>query len=581
MENTTSTVIAESSLQWVDWITIGITLIASAAIGVYFRFTGGQQKTAEEYFSADRSIGVTLLSFTMMIAYLSAISLLGSSAENYSHGAQFNVIYVGLILGTPVVSHFYLPVFYELKIMSVFEYLERRFGVTSRLIASAINFIQINFYTGIVIYAPALALEATTGLNGNMSIILIGLICTFYSSIGGIKAIIVTDILQGALMFICVSCVIGVALSDLEGGVRSVFNIAYEGGRLNFFNFDPDPTIRHTWWSLTIGGAYFFLSLFACNQVQVQRMLTSKTLGDARKALWMNIPMTLTMALTISFAGLVLYAYYVNCDPVIAGDIKSYDMLMPYFAKNRMTKIPALTGIFIAGVFSASLSTVSAMLNSLAAIALADYIKPLYQRFGRQFPDEKAAFYGKIMGFIIGFVSISIAFIASRLGALIQAVLAINGAFGGPILGLFTLGMFVESANETGAVIGTIISISCNMWIAFSPKPITPTLPMSIDRCFNSTNLIQEDIRITSDDSSYSYVNRLSYLWITPLGMNMTIIAGYLASLVVQKLSKLPPPVSDPSLFTPFIAERIRRRQKKTEDMKNSQIFVLSSRNQD
>ncbi|XP_044595593.1 putative sodium-dependent multivitamin transporter [Cotesia glomerata] len=495
MENSTIPIISGSSLQLVDWITVGITLLASAAIGVYYRFTGGQQKTAEEYFSADRSIGVTLLSFTMMIAYLSAISLLGSSAENYSYGAQFNVIYIGLILGTPIVSYFYLPVFYELRTMSVFEYLEKRFGVTSRLIASITNFIQINFYTGIVIYAPALALEATTGLNENMSIILIGLICTFYSSIGGIKAIIVTDLLQGALMFICVCCVISVGLSDIEGGVWSVFDTAHKGGRLNFFNFDFDPTIRHTWWTLTIGGAYFFLSLFACNQVQVQRMLTAKTIGDARKALWTNIPMTLAMALTISFSGLVLYAYYFNCDPVILGDIKSYDMLMPYFAKNRMTEIPALTGIFIAGVFSASLSTVSAMLNSLAAIALADYIKPLYQRFGYDFRDDKAAFYGKVLGFIIGFISIAIAFIASRLGALIQAVLAVNGAFGGPILGLFTLGMFIESANEPGAVIGTIISIAFNIWIAFSPKPRTLVLDMSIDGCSNSSHIVQKYIR--------------------------------------------------------------------------------------
>ncbi|XP_034947358.1 putative sodium-dependent multivitamin transporter [Chelonus insularis] len=576
MDDNLSSPEAEPTLQWPDWVAVGLTLLASAAIGVYYRFTGGRQKTAEEYFSADQSVGTVMLAFTMMIAYLSAISLLGISGENYSYGAQFNLIYIGLILGTPIVSYFYLPVFYELKMMSVFEYLERRFGKTTRLLASIVNFSQICLYTGIVIYAPSLALESTTGLSGNMSIILIGLICTFYSSIGGIKAIIITDILQGALMFICVYCVIGIALRDIDSGVWGIFINAQEGGRLNFFNFDFDPTVRHTWWSLTIGGTFFFLSLFACNQVQVQRMLTAKTIGDARKALWLNVPMTMMLALTISFSGLVLYSHYQYCDPVTSGKIKSYDMIMPFFAKERLTRIPTLTGIFIAGVFSASLSTVSAMLNSLAAIALADYIKPLYKRFDREFPSDKAAMYGKILGTMIGFASIAIAFLATRLGALIQAVLAVNGAFGGPVLGLFSLGMFTEAANEIGAVIGTVISILLMVWIAFAPKPKEPFLDMKIDQCPNSTFTHPSNSSISDDVSSYLYINRLSYLWFTPLGMSFVIIIGYVVSVIAQKCSKIPQRVLNPNLFTPLVAARIKRRLEK--EVKNSQIFVLDSK---
>ncbi|KAK0089533.1 hypothetical protein PV325_006866 [Microctonus aethiopoides] len=574
MENETLTIADEASISWPDWMVIGIMLGASAGIGIYYRFSGGQQKTAEEYFSADRSVGNVMLSFTMMIAYLSAIALLGSSGENYSYGAQFNVIYVGLLLGTPIVSYCYLPVFYELKMMSVYEYLQRRFGVATRLVACTACFILINLYTGVVIYAPALALEATTGLDGTTSILLIGFICTFYSSIGGIKAVIITDVLQGALMLICVYSVIGVALADIDGGIWTVIERAQKGGRFNL-DFDLDPTVRHTWWSLSIGGIVFYLSLFGCGQVEMQRMLTAKTIGDARRALWMNIPMTLIMALTISFSGLVLYAYYFHCDPVTAGKIKSYDMVMPHFAKDRMTQYPGLTGIFIAGVFSASLSTVSAMLNSLAAIALADYIKPLYNRFGHEFPENKVVFYGRTLGIIMGLVTMSIAFLARTLGSLIQAVLGIHGAIGGPILGLFTLGMFTESANEVGAITGLLLSTICSLILIFSPKPFTPRLPMSIDHCPNSTQIYQTPIQKIYDPSSYFYLNRLSYLWITPLGMITSFIVGYIVSLIFRKCSKIPPPILDTNLFTPLLAARIKRRRE--NEPKNSQIFILDT----
>lgn len=193
------------------------------------------------------------------------------------------------------------------------------------------------------------------------------------------------------------------------------------------------------------------------------------------------------MVMLVSLSGLVLFAYYNNCDPVTIGKIKSYDMVMPYFAKEKMTNIPGLTGIFVSGVFSASLSTVSAMLNSMAAIALSDYLKPLYKRLNKPFPDDKAASYGKILALGIGVLTLGVAFLASKLGTLIQLALGIHGAIGGPILGLFTLGMIFESANETGAVIGTVMALVINAIMTFGPKTKAPVLPMSIDGCINST----------------------------------------------------------------------------------------------
>ncbi|XP_011311899.1 putative sodium-dependent multivitamin transporter [Fopius arisanus] len=566
-------------LQWADWLAIAIMLAISAGIGVYYRFSGGRQKTAEEYFAADRSTGSSMIAIAMMVACFSAISILGWTSEIYSNGAIFFVLISGVVTATPVIAYFYLPVFYELQTLSVFEYLDRRFGSTARLTASIAYFIQYILFNGVVIYAPSLALEATTGLNGTMSILLIGIICTFYSTIGGIKAVIVTDLLQAALMFACVYCVIGVAATELEGGLWRVWATAQEGGRINFNHFEWDPTVRHSWLSLIFGGMFWFLIVLATSQVQVQRMLTAKSLGAARKALCLNVILSISLISVVVFSGLVLYAYYKDCDPVTAGKIKSYDMIMPYFAKDRMTRIPGLTGLFISGIFSASLSTVSAMLNSLAAMALADYLNPLFRRCGAELDDTKAATYGKIMAVLTGIASLGIAFLASTMGSLIQTVVAIHGALGGPLLGLFTLGMFFESANETGAIIGVVMALVASVFTAFATKPPTPVLPMSIAKCVNAT-LITTAQSPTSDPSEFFYMNRLSYLWYPILGWNMAVTFGSIASFIVSKVSKVSPPILDPSLFTPILAARIRRRRER-EAAEGSQVFVLDTKSFD
>ena len=197
-----------------------------------------------------------------------------------------------------------------------------------------------------------------------------------------------------------------------------------------------------------------------------------------------------------AFSGLVLYAVYHDCDPVASQVINSYDKIMPYFAADRLSKYPGLTGLFISGVFSASLSTISAVLNSMAAIAVEDYIKPCYEKKGKELSDAKATFFGKILAIINGSVCLSIAFLIGNFGSLVEAVVAVTAAFNGPLLGIFTLGMFVETANEKGAIIGLSTAIFFLLWIIFgTPKPPLPMLPVSTEGCNfttvqNSTNIL-------------------------------------------------------------------------------------------
>ncbi|XP_076678763.1 putative sodium-dependent multivitamin transporter [Andrena cerasifolii] len=567
-----------STLQWPDYVVIGIMLSISAGIGIYYRFTGGRQRTAEEYFSANRSMSVVPLAIALTVSFMSAITLLGISAESYARGTQIMLLYLGGFIGTPITIYFYLPVFAELKVMSVYEYLEKRFSFRTRLLASTANFLQLMFYTGVVLFAPSLALEATTGLSGDLSVLLVGIICTFYSTIGGIKAVLITDVVQGLLMFVAIACILGVAGNVLDGGLSNVWSISGQGGRTAFFNFSFDPTVRYTWWNMLFGGTFLFLSLYAVNQVQVQRLLTAKSMKASQNALLLSGPISMVLGVLTAFSGLVLYTIYKDCDPITSGTLSNFDEIMPYFAAQELSRFPGLTGLFISGIFSASLSTISAMLNSLAAVALEDYVKPVCKKIGMEFPTEKATLIGKVLGIVNGFICLALAFIAKSMGGLVEAAVGVSGGIGGPILGLFTLGMFVESANETGAIAGTVTALILCLWAVLGyPKPGAVNLPFSVEGCDNAT-LLMDHVNVTpieSDTTSYFYLYRISYMWYTPMGFTITMVVGYLTSLATNRIFQKDTREHDPSLFIPYLASRIRRRRETAEKTTSSQVFML------
>lgn len=211
----------------------------------------------------------------------------------------------------------------------------------------------------------------------------------------------------------------------------------------------------------------------------------------ATNALFLCGPFILLVGFLTCFTGVSIYALYKNCDPVAAGKISTYDKILPYYTVEYLP--PGLVGLIVSGVFSASLSTISAMMNSLAAVALEDYVKPLHRKFGVDFPDKRATFIAKALTILNGVVCMFLALMAKTMGGLVAVAFSIHGAIGGPILGIFTLGMVSENANETGTIIGMITALSVSLWATFGAKPPIPTLPVSVDDCANSTISMLDD----------------------------------------------------------------------------------------
>lgn len=287
------------------------------------------------------------------------------------------------------------------------------------------------------------------------------------------------------LMFVAIFLVIisGIIYAN---GIENIFVEADKGGRLEIWNFDPDPTVRHTWFSLIIGGMFTYLSLYAVNQVQIQRLMTSKSLKTAQLALWFSWPILVLLSCTTSFSGIVIYYYYRKCDPLLAKRITNSDQIMPIYIVDVLSHIPGISGLFVAGIFSASLSTVSSCLNSLAAVTFEDYVKPLYKAikgYPLKMSENHSALPSKIIAGVYGIVCIGGAYLAQYFGGILQVSLVIFGAVGGPILALFTLGMSTLNANERGSIFGLLIGTILSLFIGFGKKPPAPQLSRSVEDC--------------------------------------------------------------------------------------------------
>lgn len=563
-----------------DYGIVAIVLIASAAIGLYYRLTGGKQQTTKEYLLADRQMSILPVAFSLMTSFMSAVTLLGVSMENYQYGTMFVLINISYVLSTPAAAYLILPVFYRLKTASVYEYLELRFGYATRLCASLAFTTQMTLYMGIVLYAPALALEAVTGLNQTFSIVVVGVVCTFYATLGGMKAVLITDIFQSLLMFVSVFSVI-ICATIKAGSWGEIWRVAREGGRIQFLDFRVDPTVRHTWWTQIFGGIGTYLSLYGVNQTQVQRMLSVRNLKSSQAALWWNLPILILLSFSTCFSGLCIYYYYKDCDPLLEGRISSRDQLMPLFVVDTMANLPGLSGLFVAGIFSASLSTISSAISSLAAVTVEDYMKPLLLwKTKKPLSDSRSTWFSKVFNLIYGAACIGLAFVAGSLTGVLQAALSIFGIVGGPLLGLFTLGMYFPFANQKGAITGLVTSLTFSFWIGFGkPRPVPATLELSTEGCpatqptSHIRDIFTTMVSVTATETEephYFYLYRISYMWYSVIGFLVTLFVGLVCSWLYAKLgwdsnahiyTDSACTTIKYDLFVPPIAKRLRNRQ--------------------
>ncbi|XP_072044749.1 sodium-coupled monocarboxylate transporter 1-like isoform X2 [Amphiura filiformis] len=539
----------------VDYILLLLMLLISAAVGLYFACRGNKQRTTEEYLLADRDLSFFPVAMSLLAGFMSAIAYLGIPADVYKYGTMWWWYAVAHVLAIWITTTTFMPVFYRLKLVSVNEYLELRFSRTTRLCAAFIFFVQKCFYMGLVVYAPCLVLATVTGMAFEWSVLLIVIICTFYTCVGGLKAVVWTDVFQMTVALSGFFAIIIKGSVDF-GGFSNIWDINERGQRIEFFNLSPDPRARHTVWSIVIGGTFVWLYISAVNQMQVQRLLACKTLNTARLSLILyGFGLVLITTLPCMVA-LVAYAYYNKCDPRLAGKIQRDDQIVAYLVVDIFRDFPGLPGIFVSSCFSAALSSMSSALNSLAAITGEDIVKAMWPNIS----DTRYTMINKITVVFFGLVFAGLTFLADVLGKLIQTVLAFAGTFGGPLLGLFCLGIFCPRANNVGAITGFLVSLTFGLWITtgaymYPSASSGNSLPISTEDCMedvagNSTALftmsttenpmsfVNETMTEIQENEEFGYrsgimgLYSLSYTWYCCILCLITILIGLPVSII-------------------------------------------------
>ena len=321
-----------------------------------------------------------------------------------------------------------------------------------------------------------------TGFDVDIACAAIFAICIFYTTIGGIKAVMWTDTFQAAVMFGSFLAIIIKGNHD-AGGASIVFDRNYQSGRMEFFNFDLHMTTRHTVWTMVIGGYFTWVGTYGTNQTQIQRYLTVPDKSKVISAIWWNMLGIAFLLIMCAYAGLVVFAFYDihQCDPIQADLVDKPDQLFPLFVMQVMGDIPCVPGLFVAGVFSGALSTVSSGMNSLAAVIIQDIVIGAMEK---QISEKRKIVLTKVIALCCGLISYAVVFVVKYLPGVLEASLGLFGMAGGPILGAFTLGMFVPWANSLvrfffkncglvadfrqilkGAFIGMLTSLGFGVWM--------------------------------------------------------------------------------------------------------------------
>ncbi|CAF0982331.1 unnamed protein product [Brachionus calyciflorus] len=528
-----------------DYAVFGVMLGISALIGFFYAFKDRKKRNTEEFLLGGRNLQIFPVAMSILASFTSAISILGFSQEMYRYGTMYWLIGFSYFLTQPFAAHVYVPMFHKLKITSAYEYLELRFNNTVRVTASLIFCLQMILYMAVVLYTPSVAIQQVLGLPLWVSILITSVVCTVYTSIGGIKAVIWTDTFQVIVMFSGLFAVIIKGIIKV-GGISEVWQRIYDSERVDFFDFNPNPFTRHTFWNLIIGGFFTSLTVYGSNQATIQRYLTMKTVKDAQKALYINLVGTFLILTITCITGLIAFAVYFKCDILSSKQVSKGEQILPYLVMDLLGKLPGVPGLFVACVYSAALSTVSSGLNSLAAVCLKDFIQPFWYK-NRSLSETKATNISKILAALFGLLTIGVAFLCEYVGAtVLQISLSIFGLLGGPLLGVISLGMFCKFANSIGAFVGLVLSTAINLWIGIGavlhgkppiPKPVSTEecdLTRVIFKTYSNSTLIPS----SQNNFNITYLYRLSYLWYAALSLLVCFIFGIGISLVTGRVGE-------------------------------------------
>lgn len=498
---------------YVDGGIIVVYLALLTAIGIYFY---RKQRSLDDFVKGGRELGFLAMGMSIMAALNSGVDYIQLPAWGFTFGLISTVFILTWVFIYPWITRITVPFYRRLDVYSAYEYLERRFSLPVRLLGSTIYVLWRCGWMGAAIYVPCLSISAATGgeLPVAQMVLVLGVVVTVYTMLGGMRAVVWTDVLQFFIMFGGLAATLWYVVSQIPGGLASIWADGREAGRFSLIaHFDGWEhatfqeklrlyffTDQVTFVGYLAGVGFNRLAQYTGDQVAVQRFQTTRSTAQARKAMVVNMLCDVVWGVVLAAVGLALFAYYTR-----SGGFPAHlttDNVLPYFMS---TQFPVgLTGLVIAAILAASLSSVDAALNATTSVVVVDFydrlLKGRHSPLQKRDPEEqrRQVLVSRVVNVLLGLILIGFGTNMHRFGEIWQGINRILGAFGGPLFGIFVLGLFTKRAHATGVMIGGLVGMTYNIYVSL-------------------------------------IVRELSFQWTYPVGVIVTIVVGYVASRILPQ----------------------------------------------
>jgi len=435
---------------WINYTVLAVYLAALVCMGVHF---SRRERTTEDFFKASGRVPWWAAGMSIFGTQLSAITFMSIPAKTFATDWRRLTGNVCILIVAPLIVAVMLPFYRRLNVTTAYEYLEKRFNVVARLLGS-VMFILFQFgRIGIVLFLPSIALSVVTGIDVRLCILVMGVLSVVYTVLGGIEAVIWTDVLQVVVLLGGALLSVVLILLSLDSPVIDLLDVGAKAGKFRTFDFRFDFTDM-TFWVVLIGGLAANFISYGTDQTVIQRYLTTRDERSAGRSIWTNALLSMPASLLFFFLGTALFALF-RARPELANPtLANADAVFPWYI---VTQLPAgVAGLLIAGVFAAAMSSLDSSMNSVATAVVTDF----YRRFRPDASDGSALRTARWATVAVGAAGTLFALMMAgwQIKSLWDQFSKVLGLFSGGLGGLFLLGVFTRRAHGVGAVIGLLLS---------------------------------------------------------------------------------------------------------------------------
>ena len=438
---------------------------------IFILFTGGvvafgcsffkKKGTSEEFTSAGRSLPGWVVGMSIFATYVSSISYLGYPGKAFSGDWNAFVFSLSIPIASYFAARYFVPFYRSQDSISAYSFLENRFGPWARIYASSCYLLTQIARTGSILYLLALPMNVLLGWHIQTIIVVTSVAIVLYSMLGGMKAVIWTEAIQGIILIGGALVCMFILLFDMPGGPVQTFSIAMEDGKFSLGSFGSSLS-ESTFWVCLIYGIFTNLQNYGIDQSYVQRYHTAKNEKEAKFSALFGGYLFIPVSAVFFMIGTGLYVFY-KVHPGILPDGVGADYVFPFFIVNELPM--GLIGLLIASIFAAGMSTIATSVTSSSTIILTDY----YQRFRKHAGNRERMLVLKLSSVGVGVAGILVAFAFMSVQSALDAWWALASIFSGGMLGLFLLGYISRKACNFDAVLGVVCGVILVCWIVISP----------------------------------------------------------------------------------------------------------------